>query len=768
MRRRISSGFFMRSNRRTAALIALILAAGSPRPAAACSGGDECYEVQCGSFFAPEIIENPAEAPFFLAPSRPFYDQSGDIAEEYRVALQQTNAREWSAFFQDKVPAEDLSYLLYTMSLPELDGLIFALKGKSAPLAPRAKALAEELARFADKGEAIKALYYLGVAKRVEPIATFREGIDPWRSPDKTAPPPALAAGAAPLIAGAEGLMKSAGDPFLRRRYRFQILRLLFYSAQYADCAREYAAHRDEFEAGGSLKYRAMDLAAGALYREKQYAEADYLYSLIFDQFPPLKKSAYRSFHPQEQSDWLKTLALAHGAREKAVLWQMLGIADDGVTAIEQIRSLEPRSKLLPLLLVREVNKAEQAYAFGPDSSSSARTADPRQKVSPALLAVVRRVADAGDADRPYLWELALAHLDALNGDDAAAEAALEKAAAEIRGDAVLEGQARMTRLFARVRAETAPDKAAEDYLARELSWLSKPINSRAGRLFQWALDRLGAVYAAGSDATRGLMLADQPSSPIYRDDAKVDALLAFARNPRKSSFDRFVAEHYGYDADQLTELEAINALYAGGFQRASALFDRIAKSPANAALRADPFLSRVVDCHDCDFADPQKRTYTKASFARRLLELKTRADGAGEDAARASFELAAGLYNMSYFGNARDVYETAHGNFSPELPRNRNMDLAEKYYRRALELSSDREFQARAAYMAEKCAHNRLYAAAGAAQPGGLDDYFSRHAEPGGDYFRLLKKSYSDTKYYAEILRECGYFRRFVEDGTP
>ena len=37
---------------------------------------------------------------------------------------------------------------------------------------------------------------------------------------------------------------------------------------------------------------------------------------------------------------------------------------------------------------------------------------------------------------------------------------------------------------------------------------------------------------------------------------------------------------------------------------------------------------------------------------------------------------------------------------------------------------------------------------------------------QPGGSrtYFRQLKDSFSDTQYYREIIRECGYFAEYVK----
>src|SRR5262249_8501625 len=123
--------------------------------------------------------------------------------------------------------------------------------------------------------------------------------------------------------------------------------------------------------------------------------------------------------------------------------------------------------------------------------------------------------------------------------------------------------------------------------------------------------------------------------------------------------------------------------------------------------------------------------------------------------AAAGSFELANGLYNMSHYGNGRSIYDTAHSNLSPLLAGDRNseltlnMDLAEKYYGQAFNLSTNKEFKTKAIFMAAKTEQNRYYNGGRGA---------NEHK-----YFGMLRSSYSDTQYYQEIIRECGFFRSYL-----
>src|SRR5262249_62288465 len=136
-----------------------------------------------------------------------------------------------------------------------------------------------------------------------------------------------------------------------------------------------------------------------------------------------------------------------------------------------------------------------------------------------------------------------------------------------------------------------------------------------------------------------------------------------------KTAFDKFLAQDYGYSIAHLHELRALQFLYAGDFAKAVDAFQLAGE--VQGELTADPFMIHIKDCHDCDFEAPHMK-YTKKSFAERMLALSRTAQGRGEEAAAASFELANGFYNMSYYGNGRSISHTAHAHLIPPSSHNR------------------------------------------------------------------------------------------------
>ena len=173
MPRPTSSASSLRSaNRLRACALACTVAASTlvatPERARATGGGDSDDYT---SFFAPEIIGKPEETPFFLTYHAfyPYDEGDGMIPASEIEAI---NTKEWAAYFRGKVSEAKLAQLIYKMKLGELDQLIWAFEGKRPNLSKDGAAIKAELDALANNPPVLPALYYLGFAKRCEPIAT--------------------------------------------------------------------------------------------------------------------------------------------------------------------------------------------------------------------------------------------------------------------------------------------------------------------------------------------------------------------------------------------------------------------------------------------------------------------------------------------------------------------------------------------------------------------------------------------------------------------
>ena len=115
----------------------------------------------------------------------------------------------------------------------------------------------------------------------------------------------------------------------------------------------------------------------------------------------------------------------------------------------------------------------------------------------------------------------------------------------------------------------------------------------------------------------------------------------------------------------------------------------------------------------------------------------------------------------MSYYGNGRLIYHTEHYNFPNHSPLTTQTQLAEKYYKRAMERSPDREVQAKACFMAAKTEQNRYFANQHSKNQPVSDPQAATHSPV---YFKLLK---TDTPTPSTIRKSCAsaaYFRFYIK----
>ena len=129
-------------------------------------------------------------------------------------------------------------------------------------------------------------------------------------------------------------------------------------------------------------------------------------------------------------------------------------------------------------------------------------------------------------------------------------------------------------------------------------------------------------------------------------------------------------------------------------------------------------------------------------------------------------------FYNITHFGNGRIFHEgdIAGSGSTPDFFRDpiRNMitttSLAKAYYEKAFLATKNIEQKAKTQYMIAKCErnyyYNKKYYSLNLSTWDIQDDKTNFIAWQG---FKVLKANYSKTKYYKEIINECGYFKTYV-----
>jgi hypothetical protein len=705
-------------------VIAASLGIRGDRPAVACGFFGPTFEEQ--TTFDPSIVE--AWDGLYYNPSMHGYGGAcTDCATEAVLA-------DWRGYLGDVSEAE-WKALLFEHGPGDVAELVRYFSGKAAAPPKGFERLAKVSAAARDKLAAAVAL--IDLARGLEPLASFAH-YDPSGNERPTASPPAA------MLTAAKAGLASAKDAFLQQRYAFQVLRVLFYQRDWPAAIAFF--DRTPALAGPSqdLAWRARYYVAGALVRARNRARANLELARIHAGYGPLSGAAAEDFKPKEEGDWHESLRLARDARDKAALWRLVGIKQDGVVALQELVKLDPKSTLIALLAVRELTRAEvlAAGSFGAPPDPKDVAAQSRELAT--LEKLVQQVAATPGADRPWLMELVLGHIAAKRGDLAGAKSHLQRALAGKPGDVRVASQARASLAIAiAANWRTGRD---EDELARAMNAID-PKFARLTAVRTGVRDTLAKAYVkAGKLVDAEMLTAGSAPAAKWSEVAFIKEMIA-RRDRTATEFDRFVVTGAPAKA-QLEQELALRYLVSGDFTNASQTFR--STGATSELLHTDPFVIHTIDCHDCDHEKFDKASWTHASFAARLVDLEHAAVRPGEPGAEASLALGNAMYNITWYGNARVVLETSHQG-------TRDAHAAERWYKRAFELTANRELKAKAAFLAAKAELGNLIAAAQ------RDDGQTTDVLPIPKTWYPIVKSFADTRYYKEVLAECGHFRAWA-----
>ncbi|HXB09911.1 MAG TPA: hypothetical protein VNW04_22460 [Puia sp.] len=708
------------------------------------------------SSFTPEVFVDSSYSPFFYS-EQFYYGISHD--ETHITRWKYENIGDWGEWLGKSTSRyEELDYLLDSAQTPLITRAVDWFTG-AGPTLP------DTLSKYrlcSDKRnkKALAFLNYLLVAKKCEAFS-LNPILQAWEQ-DSTKPRRPF--NATKLNQQLKTKLDTEKDPFLQERYWFQLLRSQFFNGTPQETLATFDTYNPKFP-HNDIWYRCLSYTAGAYYKQKQYGRANYYYSRVFDSCAQLRTVAHYSFHPQEEADWQGTLALCRNSEEKATLWQMLGIFySDPQRAMAGIYALDPHSDKLTLLLSRAVNIFEQRGVPTEREDRSAPLA------SDTLLNLVTRIAATGNTAKPWIWQLAAGYLNTLYRHYSNTDNYYKKAAAIIPKDRLPQAQLRLLKLLNTLAAAHTIDHSLEQKLLPDIQWLEsirKDDDLRSEYASEWLRKTMAAKYLMTGDKIKSECFVSTPA--FYTDNKNVEALKAFLDKPNKDPYEQLCVQLSTNQLPDLFEYQAVMLCFNDRLDEALAAIKNVPSSAA-ALLPGNPFNARIVDCHDCDHEAAQKIKYNKLSFLQKLKELKDKI-AAGADVYTNAVLLGNAHYNITHYGNARTFYEGKVLGSDHSMPESidsvfraplMGMTGAIKYYTLALGAAQTDEQRAKCQYLLAKCQRNEWYNR----NIFSKDDYSYSYNGPhfiAWDGFKALKQ-YPNTQYYKEVLKECGYFKAYIE----
>jgi hypothetical protein len=712
------------------------------------------------SSFTPESFVDTAYAPFFYS-DQFYYGIGHDEAHVQRFNDDVVN--EWQGYLGISKSDTELHYFLLQARKGIVDSVSQYFENASNPLPKEVTHFSMVQNRDSKK---LKAFFtFLVYAKANEAYAAVVSYYWDYDTSKKQT----LSDADKLIRIGLESQFSKTKDKFIKQRYWFQIIRSYFFGADYNTCIDWFEKYKDDFTQN-VMYYRAMSYEAGAYYKQKKYSQANYLYSKVYDAGAAFKTVAHYSFHPQNESDWNATLQLCSNNQEKATLWQLLGIYFDEQRSIKEIYQLDPKSEKLELLLSRLINIEENRVSgydrYGYDVSTHITSKDSAKLQT---LQLVERIANAQNTSKPYMWQLAAGYLHFLYEDNAKASQYYTLAKTTLPQTNLLQAQYRLLLFINQLASFKTLDAAAESKLLPDLEWLQTLNTEKMGlhnfrytTAYSWAKLNMSAKYKKQNEWLKAECFAHQDT--FYTDKKQTANMKAFLQKANPSSFEQYCQNIYPVKTTDINEFQAIQLAFEDRINEAITLMKEGTGSATQ--LLGNPFNGRIRDCHDCDHEAAQKIKYTKLSFLEKLKEMQDKI-AVNQDVYANNLLLANAFYNISYYGNARYFYEcqVIGGefllySFSPNMFDNMLVDnhLAMGYYKKALAAAQTDEQKAKCTFMIAKCTQNEMYNAAFKKNK----DFDFGYAYLGPVDFSAMQ-NFKNTKYYQDVIDECGYFREYL-----
>jgi hypothetical protein len=387
---------------------------------------------------------------------------------------------------------------------------------------------------------------------------------------------------------------------------------------------------------------------------------------------------------------------------------------------------------------------------------------------------LVTKIAQSDKTVKPYLWNVAAGYLETLNGNFKQADILFNKAESKMPKTPLAIDQVRLLKFVNNLSKIDQLNPENEKTILADLNWLYTELpknsidNFRYENASQWSKNYLASLYRAQKNSVMAELFNHE--SAFYDNEKQLLDMKAFLSKENKTEIEKIGASIYEIKLADINYFQAVKATFQNKIAEAI-VFMKQSEKLGKTVFYGNPFLGNIKDCHDCDHQAVQKKKYTMLDF---LTIIKKMQDNTGKqvDAYNNNLLLGNAFYNISHFGNGRLFYEgniTGFGS-SPEYFRDPirdmiiNCSVAKEYYGKAFATSKNNEQKAKTQYMIAKCErndyYNKKYYSLNLSTWDIQDDKSNFIAWQG---FKNIKASYSKTKYYQEIIHECGYFKTYA-----
>jgi len=773
-----------------------------------CGPTPDTYD-EHATFFHNDLARTKAYRPFYFINDNFLYNPTA------RDTRSDEFSEEWAGYCQHRVSAQQAYKFICASDSSQVASVVAQL-AKRHPDAGATRLHDNPMTAYLLQKKDTAALQYILFSKHAEVYRNVVDYPDPWTLPLRDS----LAINQL-IREGLKGYFTTR-NPFVQNRYAYQLISLAFYNGRNSDCIWYGDSLLKYTPSTKALYSAALSYQAGALWGQKRPLEAAYKYSRSFGLSPVGSVKNYVSFswlvHRHDLAERKKLLSLCRNDKEKADLLALLILGSntpDGAT-VKEIYRLAPGTPVLEVLAIREVNKIEKfyltphlhkmpggltLYTTWDDVDDKKARPDKWLQEAKDLSDFYHTVSLDSNISNKALFETAAAYLSYIIREYDQADAYLDRAVT-LPATSLLKDQQALTRLLITINKTPAVDPAFESKILPSVQWLEKKAasdskgikaynefmrtNSNWQQFYRNLMAEVlakryhqqGQTYKEALCIGNGERMNDLTAMNIYGYDpqqtkgfihdsmstADLLALDSLLQRPQKSPWDAWLCHHFPVPRDVIKTTIAAAYIREYRFREALPWLYKI-KDPDQLKLERNPFGDPLRDYLDTLYTF-DKGSFDKVTYIRTMASLMTKA-GNKKATAADLYKLAAGYYNMTYYGRAWQVVKF----FRPSLMGHQDMPettpfekeyyncfTAEKYYKQALDASHDKNFRARCLFMMAKCSQKQVKMSTNESW-----DHFDKRFTQ-NKYFPRLSHEYGNTEFYKEAFNTCSYLRDFVK----
>ncbi len=471
---------------------------------------------------------------------------------------------------------------------------------------------------------------------------------------------------------------------------------------------------------------------------------------------------------------------------------------------IKQVYQLTPAAKVLEVLAVREINKIEENCLSSdgdfeyherifPDTSSEGWLREAKE-----LATLYHAISQNKSIPNKALFEAGAAYLSYITDNYEQARTYL-KNVGQLNPSGSVKDQAMLTSLLITINQMPVIDSTAEAALLPAIRWLKNKADTEKqpednayfyydpnSQWHEFYRNLLGSILAPRYHQQKNIakealcignaeeiMKGQYQAEDFVRNKMQTKDIIQLYNlqgAATKTAWDRHLVDHFPMPKDAVSNVMAVSYTRDYDFKTALQWLNKI-KNPEELKLKLNPFADLTFDNQDSTFAF-DKGKFDKITFLKKMSALlekeKQKKITSGE-----LYQLALGFYNMTYYGRAwKLVKYDRSGSDGYSIPKDAlpfereyyGCFTAEKYFRRAMNASTNPEQKANYLFMMARCSQKQVQ------QPAFDFNGDYEKAErlytiqfKNNKYFPELISRYRNTGFYKKAFADCSYLRDFV-----